>query len=202
MDQIKIGKFIAVMRKELHLTQKQLAEKLNISDKTVSKWECGKGLPEVSLMMPLCEILKINVNELLSGERLSNDNYHEKAEENVMNLIKEKEESRKKIIIATIIALLTTSVLFVCVMIADYTNELSTLIKGLLISFGVIVFCIGIGIAIVLDRDAGNFECTKCGNRFTPDMTAYIKGPHTITRRYLKCPNCGQSSYCKHRLSK
>ena len=97
MDQIKIGKFIADIRKELHLTQKQLAEELNISDKTVSKWECGKGMPEVSLMLPLCNALKINVNELLSGEKLSDNNYHEKAEENVMNLIREKEESKKKI---------------------------------------------------------------------------------------------------------
>lgn len=96
LDQIKIGKFIADLRKELHLTQKQLAEELNISDKTVSKWECGKGLPEVSLMLPLCSALKINVNELLSGEKLSDNNYHEKAEENVMNLIREKEESKKK----------------------------------------------------------------------------------------------------------
>ena len=68
MDQIKTGKFIAERRRAKHLTQRELAEKLLVSDKTVSKWETGKGLPEVSLMMPLCEILGINVNELLSGE--------------------------------------------------------------------------------------------------------------------------------------
>ena len=70
MDQIKIGKFIASMRKARSMTQRQLADELGISDKTVSKWECGNGMPEVALMLPLCDALHINVNELLSGERL------------------------------------------------------------------------------------------------------------------------------------
>ena len=90
MDQIKIGKFIAAMRKEQNLTQRQLAELLRISDKTVSKWECGNGLPEVGTMLPLCETLHINVNELLTGERLDAQ-YQEKAEENLVNLVQEKE---------------------------------------------------------------------------------------------------------------
>lgn len=90
MDQIKIGKFIAAMRKEQNLTQRQLAELLQISDKTVSKWECGNGMPEVGTMLPLCETLHINVNELLTGERLDAE-YREKAEENLVSLAREKE---------------------------------------------------------------------------------------------------------------
>ena len=90
MDQIKIGKFIAAMRKEQNLTQRQLAELLQISDKTVSKWECGNGMPEVGTMLPLCETLHINVNELLTGERLDTE-YQEKAEENLVSLAREKE---------------------------------------------------------------------------------------------------------------
>ena len=105
MDQIKIGRFIADRRKELHLTQKHLSEQLNIIDKTISKWECGRGLPEVATMMPLCNCLQISVNELLSGEKLSEENYHEKAEENLMNLVKEKEESKKKIILSVVVAM-------------------------------------------------------------------------------------------------
>lgn len=96
MDQIKTGKFIANMRREKQLTQLQLADKLFIIDKAVSKCECGNGMPDVSLMLPLCEILEISVNELLCGERLDEKNYQVKAEENMMNFIKEKEESRKK----------------------------------------------------------------------------------------------------------
>ena len=98
MDQVKIGKFISQMRKEKGLTQKQLGEELLISDKTVSKWETGKGMPEVSLMLPLCEKLGINVNELLTGERIPDEDYKKKAEENIMNIMREKEESIRKII--------------------------------------------------------------------------------------------------------
>ena len=107
MDQIKIGKFIAQMRKEQLLTQRQLADKVGISDKTVSKWETGRGLPEVSLMVPLCDILKISVNELLSGERLTDSDYKKRAEENMMDLVREREESRKKIMLAVIVCALT-----------------------------------------------------------------------------------------------
>ena len=96
MNQIKTGKFIAETRKAQGLTQKQLAGILEISDKTVSKWECGKGLPEVSLMLPLCSALNITVNDLLSGERVSKIEYINKAEENMMNLIKENEENKKR----------------------------------------------------------------------------------------------------------
>lgn len=201
MDQIKIGRFIAAIRKEQNFTQRQLAEKLNISDKTVSKWECGNGLPEVSLMLPLCDALKINVNELLSGERLSDDNYHEKAEENVMDLIREKEESKKKIILSAMVAGLTIIAALPMFIISGML-EMETWLRFLLIGIGLFVIIMGIIIACILDRDAGTFECQKCGTRFTPDMKSYIMGAHTITKRHLKCPHCGESSYCKHRLSK
>ena len=102
MDQIKTGRFIAAMRKEQNLTQRQLAGLLQISDKTVSKWECGNGMPEVGTMLPLCEILHINVNELLTGERLD-AGYREKAEENLVDLVQEKEcvtaRGRKKTLV-------------------------------------------------------------------------------------------------------
>lgn len=107
MDQIKIGKFIAEMRKEKNLTQKQLAELIGISDKAVSKWECGKSMPDNSILLKLCEILNINVNELLSGEKLSIDDYHGKAEENMVNLIKDsKNPTTKTITVAISIILL------------------------------------------------------------------------------------------------
>ena len=94
MDQIKVGKFISTNRKLKHMTQRELADILGISDKTISKWETGNGLPEVSLMLPLCEALDISVNELLSGEKLSIINYQEKAEDNMLSLLKENEANR------------------------------------------------------------------------------------------------------------
>lgn len=96
MDQIKIGMFIAELRKEQGLTQRQLAENVGVSDKTISKWECGNGLPEMSSIPVLCEALGINMNELLSGERLAEDAYSQKAEENMMTLMKETEEHKRK----------------------------------------------------------------------------------------------------------
>lgn len=96
MDQVKVGSFIAQIRKEEGMTQKELAGAIGVSDKTISKWECGNGMPELSMLIPLCELLKINVNELLSGERLSHDNYSRKAEENIMSLMQEKEENKKQ----------------------------------------------------------------------------------------------------------
>lgn len=107
MDQIKIGRFIADERKRKGYTQKQLSEKLGISDKTISKWERGNGFPEVSLLLPLCDELEITVNELLSGERVSEEDYRKKAEVNMVNLVREAQESKKKIILSAMVAALT-----------------------------------------------------------------------------------------------
>lgn len=98
MNQFQIGKFIAKMRKRKNLTQRELADILNISDKTVSKWECGNGMPDLSLMLPLCKILKITLNELFSGETLTDADYKNKAEENMMKLVKEAEDLKKNIV--------------------------------------------------------------------------------------------------------
>lgn len=200
MDQSKIGKFIAQVRKEQSFTQRQLADMLGISDKTVSKWETGNGLPEVSLMMPLCELLHINVNELLSGERLDDSNYKKKAEENMMDFVREREESKKKIILSGIVCALTVLSGVTLTLLAGYL-EMEVWLRILLIVIACIVVVGGIGVAVALDIDAGTFECEKCGTRFTPTPAAYIAGPHTITRRKLKCPSCGEVSYCKKRLS-
>lgn len=200
MDQIKIGKFIATVRKEHSLTQRQLADILNISDKTVSKWETGNGLPEVSLMMPLCEALSITVNELLTGERLSDSEYKKKAEENIMKLIEEKEESKKKIILSAIVCFVTVLAGCTIIVTADYVVA-QPWVRILLIAISIIVIFSGIAVACVLDMQAGTFECPHCKARFVPTAVAYIAGAHTLTKRYLKCPECGKKSYCKRRLT-
>ena len=92
MDQIKIGKFIASRRKEQGVTQAALAEKLGISDRAISKWETGKAMPDSGIMLELCELLKINVNELLSGERIMAEAYDKRAEENLLAMRREVEE--------------------------------------------------------------------------------------------------------------
>ncbi|MBQ2740130.1 MAG: helix-turn-helix domain-containing protein [Clostridia bacterium] len=200
MEQQKTGKFIAEMRKEQGLTQRELAEKLMISDKTVSKWECGNGLPEISLMLPLCEILKISVNELLTGKRLQSSEYKKNAEDNLMKLINEKEHAKRSLwlgIIAFIPAFLAGITL---IMIAGYF-DLEVWQRIVLIVIAVLTIAAGLTVAVVLEVHSGAFECANCGKRFMPKMGAYLAGLHTATRRYLKCPYCGQSSMCIRRFS-
>ena len=201
MDQVKIGRFIKAMRKEKNLTQREVAERLNISEKTVSKWETGNGMPEVSLMLPLCELLEISVNELLSGERLDEKRYFEKAEQNIMSLIQERAEAKKKIIIA-IITVVVISIAGIAIVLIAGLLEMETWLRIVLTVFAFVVIGTGIGLACVLERDAGVYECKHCGERFVPTMKAYLFATHTPTTRKLKCPKCGKKSYCKKRLSK
>ena len=201
MNQIKIGKFIADRRKELKLTQRQLSEQIDVSDKTISKWECGRGLPEVALMLPLCNCLQISVNELLSGEKLSQENYHKKAEENLMNLVNEKNESKKKFILATTVAL-TCSLSGTALVLVAGLLDMPTAVRITLVVFAVAVILAGIAVAAVLEREAGTYECPKCRARFVPTMGAYVMGVHTITKRRLACPECKEISMCKRKLTK
>ena len=105
MDLIKIGKYIAEKRKALGLTQKQLAEKLNMSDKSVSKWERGICLPDVSIYMELCSILRISINEFLAGEDIGAENVIEKSDSNLIQITKESKKKQKNL--KTILAVVT-----------------------------------------------------------------------------------------------
>lgn len=201
MDQLKIGKFIAEERKSKEFTQRELADKLGISDKTISKWERGNGFPEISLLLPLCKELEITVNELLSGERLQEADYKKKAEENMVNLVKEAQESKKKIILSAMVAALVIIAAVPLFVLAGMIDA-GIWLRFVLIGIGSCVLVMGIIIACILDRDAGAFECPASKERFVPDMREYIMGPHTITKRKLKCPKCGSIKYCRHVLTK
>ena len=201
MDQIKIGKFIAEERKAKKYTQRELADKLSISDKTISKWERGNGFPEVSLLLPLCNELEITVNELLSGERLQAMDYKKKAEKNMVNLVKEAQESKKKIIMSAMVGVLVI-VAAVPLFVVAGMFEMQVWTRVLLMGIGFVIMVMGIAIACVLDREAGAFECPECKERFVPDMKSYVMGPHTITKRKLVCPYCGAHKYCKKVLTK
>ena len=199
MDQIKIGRFISEMRKSKNITQKQLAEKLSISDKTVSKWECGKGLPDVSLMLDLCEELQITVNDLLTGERVTEIDYQNKAEENMMNLIKENQENKKRMILSVICGVITIIAVCSLVVIAAFI-EMPVIARVAVIVFAFVTAVAGIGAAAVLEVKAGYYECPHCKALFVPTMSEYVKGYHTITRRRLTCHECRKTSMCKHRI--
>ena len=161
----------------------------------------GNGFPEVSLLLPLCIELEITVNELLSGERVSEDDYRKKAEENMVNLVKEAQESKKKIILSTMVAGLSVVAAVPLVMVAGML-EMETWLRILLIVISLTIIGMGVSIACILDREAGAFECPECNNRFVPDMKSYVMGLHTITKRKLVCPHCGAHRYCKKVLTK
>ncbi len=113
MEQVKIGKFITECRKNKNMTQAQLAEKLNITDRAVSKWETGKGMPDSSIMLELCNELGITVNELLSGEVIEMNNYGKKAEENLFELNKNNEKKRKMLLRSGVIIVFLVLILII-----------------------------------------------------------------------------------------
>ena len=203
MDQVKIGKFLSDERKAKGYTQKQLSELLGISDKTISKWECGNGFPEASLLLPLCNELEITVNELLTGERISQQNYKKKAEENMVNMIREKEENKQKILLTTMIGVIST-ITFVTLLlvVCFYTDVIILPIKIVLMMIAISVFGVGLYVAMWGDRKIGYFKCRNCNELFTPTFMQYNMGMHLLSTRYLKCPHCKTRTWCKKVMTK
>ena len=203
MDQVKIGKFLSDERKAKGYTQKQLSELLGISDKTISKWECGNGFPEASLLLPLCNELEITVNELLTGERISQQNYKKKAEENMVNMIREKEENKQKLLLTTMIGVIST-ITFVTLLlvVCFYTDVITLPIKIVLMVIAISVFGVGLYVAMWGDRKIGYFKCRNCNELFTPTFMQYNMGMHLLSTRYLKCPHCKTRTWCKKVMTK
>ena len=116
MNENKIGSFIQLSRKEKGMTQKDLADQIGVSDKTISKWENGNSVPDTEILTSLCQSLDISVNELLSGEKLPVETYPQRAEENMMNLLKENEDNRKnstiQLIVGIVLGILSIILLF------------------------------------------------------------------------------------------
>ncbi len=202
MDQIKIGKFIAECRKKNNLTQVQLAEKLNITDRAISKWENGKGMPDSSIMLDLCKELKISVNDLLSGEMVKMDFYNEKLEQNLIEMVKQKEESDKRLLTMEIVmGLLISIVFFVLIFISSFV-EMQDWLRITLIIIGFIPFIIMVPFAIRIEQIAGYYECQKCHNKYIPSYSSVLWAMHINRTRYMKCPNCNQRSWQKKVISK
>lgn len=203
MDLKKIGKFIAQLRKGKGLTQVQLAEIIGVSDKTISKWETGSGLPDVSLMLPLCGALEINVNELLTGERLIDADYKKKAEDNMMSLIKEREENKKRMFYSAVTGLTCIfSFIAILIIVVVYTDEIPDLAKGILMAAACAVFIVGFISAVQGERTIGYYKCGECGKKFVPGYIEYVSCMKGFTGRRLKCPDCGKRTWCKKVLSK
>ena len=173
MDQIKIGVYITSKRKEKAYTQQKLAAMLSVSDKAISKWERGKGMLEVSLLLPLCKPLGISVNELLSGSDITEEGYKEKAENRMLSLIA----------------------------LASFL-PIPSWARILILIAALLVAVLGVISGIVLDRQAGYYECQNCYTLFVPEIGSYVKGIHTFTRRRLACPHCHKVTMARKRITK
>ena len=202
MDQIKIGKFIAECRKKQNLTQSQLAEKLGITDRAISKWENGRAMPDSSLMLDLCSILKISVNDLLSGEVIGMENSNKKNEQLLLDMAKEV-ESKNKIIWnsmwiimwVSIIALLT-GLFLTAFLIPEGPWQL------VMVLVLCIVFLIPCFYALKLEVSVGAYKCKNCGHEIVPTYKQALNAMHRGTTRYLKCPKCNKRTWCKKVLKK
>ena len=202
MDQIKIGKFISERRKLAGLTQMQLAEMLGITDRAVSKWETGRALPDSSIMLELCGILKITVNDLLCGEVINMDNYNKETEKQLLNMVKEKEESDRRLLkmeiamgIATIIPFLA-----VCAFVSFY--PLKEWVAVLTVLAGLVPFLIAAPFMMRIEQKAGYYECKACGHRYVPRFVNVFIAMHVGRTRFMRCQSCGKRTWQKKVVEK
>lgn len=202
MNQIKIGRFIAERRRAVSLTQAQLAEKLGITDRAVSKWENGRSLPDSSIMLELCKILKINVNELLSGEVIAVDNYKEELEKQLITMVKEKEKGDKRLLSLEML-IGVFSIIIGCggVFVASFF-EIEAWIRILLIAVGMILAFIGICYAVKIEQVAGYYKCENCGHSYVPEYNSVFMARHIGRSRKMICPNCHKKTWHKKVISK
>ena len=202
MDQIKIGRFIAECRKKAKLKQMQLAEKLNVTDRAVSKWETGKSMPDSSIILELCDVLGISANELLSGEEISMENDHQKNEQLLLDMAKELERKNKTIwtsmwtIMTVSITALIAGLFIAAFLIPEGVWQLVTIL-GICI-----VFLIPCFYALKLEVSVGAYKCKNCGHEIVPTYSQALNAMHMGTTRYLKCPKCNKRTWCKKVLKK
>ena len=202
MNQIKIGRFIAACRKKSNLTQMQLAEKLGITDKAISKWERGVAMPDSSIMLELCDILCISVNELLSGEKINMENSDQKNEQLLLDMAKELEKKNKTIwssmwaiMIVSMTALLA-GIFLAAFLIPEGVWQFVTIL-------GVcIVFLIPCFYAVKLEVSVGAYKCKNCGYEIVPTYKEVMMARHRGFTRHLMCPKCNKRTWCKKVLKK
>jgi transcriptional regulator with XRE-family HTH domain/DNA-directed RNA polymerase subunit RPC12/RpoP len=202
MDQIKIGKFIAERRKAQNLTQMQLAEKLGITDRAVSKWENGKALPDATLMLELCGILGISVNDLLTGEVVTMENYNEKMEKNLLEALEAKQKADKNLLnLEILVGMMCVIILLGLVAFASFM-QMEEWLRVVLILIGLVPFLVALPFLIKIEQTAGYYACAKCGHRYVPTFKSVLWSAHMGRTRKMRCPKCGEKSWQKKVLTK
>lgn len=202
IDQIKTGQLIAKKRKEQGLTQSVLAEKLGLTDRAVSKWERGLSLPDASIMLRLCSILRLTVNELLSGEEMEKEeDYKAQAEKLILEMKRHEEEHNRYLLkLETVLEVLSTIAALTIIFTASFLVPGKPLLALLMIIASAILFT-GIYFALKIEHDAGYYECKFCHYRYIPSFSSVFMAPHIGRKRYMRCPKCGRKSYMKKVLS-
>lgn len=198
MDLEKVGKFIRDKRKDKNLTQLELAEKIFVSEKTISKWETGKGFPDTSLMIPLCEVLEITANELLSGEEIKDDKtYKEKAEKNLIELKDGQAKINKHLLNMEYFIIVSAIVLFLaCALIVSYC-ALPIYVRIILLVLGFLNILVMFIVSVIIETKVGFYECGKCGHKYIPTYGQSINSIHMGRTKYMKCPKCHKRSWNK-----
>ena len=202
MDQVKIGKFIADRRRKANYTQMQLAEKLGITDRAISKWETGKSLPDSAIMLELCSTLGITVNDLLSGEVVTMENYNKELENNLLEMVKEKEKADKHLLtLEIVIGVVCVAILLGFAAMASFL-QLEEWLRVVLVLVGLVPLLVFLPFLIRIEQTAGYYECQKCGHRYVPKFKSVFMAMHMGRTRYMKCPKCHEKSWQKKRISK
>ena len=202
MDQIKIGNFIAQCRKSKDLTQTQLANKLGITNRAVSKWETGKSLPDASIMLALCRTLEITVNDLLCGEAVNMENYNKEMEKNLMELVRQKQESDRWLLrFEIILGVVVIAVMLALCFIAAYV-PMETWLRITLVVAGLVPVLVATPFMLCIEQKAGYYVCAKCGHHYVPSYKSVFFAQHMGRTRHLRCPKCNEKSWQKKVLTK
>ena len=202
LDQIKIGKFISECRKKNGLTQLQLAEKLGVTDRAVSKWENGRSIPDSSIMLDLCGILGITVNDLLSGEVVNMENYNKEMENKIIEMVKEKEKNDKLLLRCEVLmGVVCISIMLALTTVASYV-AMEESMRILLVLIGLVPLLIANPFMLKIEQIAGYYECKECGHKYVPTYKAVNLAQHIGRKRKMRCPNCNKKSWHKKVISK
>ncbi len=203
MDQLKIGKFIAERRKAEKLTQFQLAEKLGVTDRAVSKWETGRAMPDSSIMLELCQLLKISVNDLLSGEVVLKEKYNQELERNLVETLKQKECADKTLLkLEWVVGIFSIVILFVPIIIGALLPELEEWKRVLICFAGFVPAFVGFFYSVRIEQVAGYYECKCCGHKYVPNFKTMSFSMHMGRTRYMQCPKCNKKSWQKKVVKK
>lgn len=197
MDYKKIGEFIAMQRKEKKITQAKLAEKLYVSEKTISKWENGKGLPDANSLKGLSGIFNVSINELLNGERITDQDYISKAEEKLYELECAKVQADKHLLTMEIVIGLLSVIVLLSFNFFAALFDMANWIRVVIAVAGFLIGLIGIFFALRIEQVAGYYECAKCHYKYIPNYQQVLWAMHMNRTRYMKCPHCQKRSWQK-----